>query len=140
MSQSSKAHTAVQSIPHSDFYGAPVQLELVNDNHFLGFDVVPESRQIKYILPNERWQIRNPSSSCSLNLLMSGLRSRLALIIKYTFPCYDIVPMTLHLCNFFGKHGYDQKEVERVRRATICSLRRQVVHQCTKAAPCLLCQ
>ena len=47
MSQSSKAHTAVQSILHSDFYGAPVQLELVNDNHFLGFDVVPECTRIQ---------------------------------------------------------------------------------------------
>ena len=140
MSQSSKAHSAVQSFLHSDFYGPPVQLELVEDNHFLGFEVVPESRQIKYILPEERWQIRNPSSSCSLNLLMSGLRSRLALIIKYTFPCYDIVPMTLQLGNFFEKHGYDPNEIEHVRRIAICSLRRQVVHQCTKAAPCLLCQ
>ena len=51
MSQSSKAHSAVQSFLHSDFYGPPVQLELVEDNRFLGFDVVPESRQIKYILP-----------------------------------------------------------------------------------------
>ena len=140
MSQSSKAHSAVQSFLHSDFYRPPVQLELVEDNRFLGFDVVPESRQIKYILPEERWQIRNPSSSCSLNLLMSRLHSRLALIIKYTFPCYDIVPMTLQLCNFFEKHGGDPNEIEHVRRTAICSLRRQVVHQCTKAAPCLLCQ
>ena len=54
MSQSSKAHSAVQSFLHSDFYGPPVQLELVEDNHFLGFDVVSGSRQFKYILP-EFW-------------------------------------------------------------------------------------
>ena len=69
---------------------------------------------------------------------MSGLQSRLALVIKYTFPCYDIVPMTLQSCNFFEKHGYDPKEIEHVRRTAICSLTRQVVHQCAKAAPCLL--
>ena len=144
MSQSSKAHSAVQSFLHSVFYRPPVQLELVEDNRFLGFDVVPESRQIKYILPEERWQIRNPSSSCSLNLLMSGLHSRLALIINHQvyFPLLwpGIVPMTLQLCNFFEKHGYDPNEIEHVRRTAICSLTRQVVHQCAKAAPCLLCQ
>ena len=90
MSQSGKAHSAVQSFLHSDFYGRPVQLELVEGNYFLGFDMVSVSRQFKIIqvYPSrslERGQIRNPSSSCSLNLSMSGLRSRLALIIKTLF-------------------------------------------------------
>lgn len=52
-SQSSRSHSAGQSVLHSEFYGRLVQLELVQDTRFFRLDVLPESRQIKYFLSEE---------------------------------------------------------------------------------------
>ena len=68
-----------------DFYGSPVELELVDDNLLPGFYVDVSERTIIYKLPDIR-QIRDNVSAGTLRLRLSGLKSRAHLIRKYSFP------------------------------------------------------
>ena len=136
MSDNAKKTPAVQTLLRDDFYIPPVELEIVNDNYFLGFDVLPNQRRITYIQPQYKWQIRHPHGACSLKLLYSGLRSRLALIFKYSFPCTEIEPQTWRLCGFFIDNGYEQSQVCKTLEQVKIKMRRQIRHQCSAVAPC----
>ena len=102
---------AAQQFFSTFFYGAPVQLEVVDDNHFLGFDVLPSQREIRYLQPQHAWQIRCPHAACTQDLLYSGFCSRLSLIYKHTHPRELARDAALSLGNFFIRHGYDRCEI-----------------------------
>ena len=77
---------ALQVFLQQYFYRHPVELEPVADTILLGFEVDPILYQVKYVMPNQDHQFRSMKSAGSLNLTLSGLRSRVSLIKKYSFP------------------------------------------------------
>ena len=50
MPDNAKKTPAVQMLLRDEFYIPPVELEIVNDHHFLGFDVLPNQRRTTFIL------------------------------------------------------------------------------------------
>ena len=49
MPDNTKKTPAVQMLLRDDFYIPAVELEIVNDHHFLGFDVLPNQRRMTFI-------------------------------------------------------------------------------------------
>ena len=97
-----------------DFYQPPVQLEEVGDLHFLGFVVSVPDRKISYILPDRKWQIRNPKGASTQATLFSGFKSRLISIIRYTWPIQDVRPAVKQLIRFYVQNGYDQQQLRAI--------------------------
>ena len=98
------------------FYEHPVCLELVDDHKFLGFVIDVDARSLTYILPSKPWQIRPPQSAGSISLNLSGLRSRVSLIKKYSFPS-SIIPVTLgKLRALYASQGFDPQLLQRIIR------------------------
>ena len=93
------------------FYGAPIQLEDVGDQHFLGFNVDHVSRSISYIPLSFRWQVRHPHSAGSIKLRLSGLKSRLHSIRTYAWPPWDRETQTDLIKRFHINAGYDPADV-----------------------------
>lgn len=60
-------NTALHLFSLLDFYGPPVELEKVEDGHFLGFSANPATRTFEYITPPPQ-QIRDFDSAGSLRL------------------------------------------------------------------------
>merc|ERR1712023_411622 len=77
---------AFQRFLHLEFYGLPVELEVVDDTILLGFEVDPVQFQVRYILPDKSHQFRSPYSAGSDTLNLSGFKSRKHLIKSYAFP------------------------------------------------------
>lgn len=75
----------LQVLKHEHFYGYPVELETVDTQELLGFQVESAQRTVLYKQP-DRSQLRTPASAGSDRLSLSGLQSRLTLIFRYTFP------------------------------------------------------
>ena len=74
-------HNFIHSLPiatlaHPEFYGHPVEIEAVEDDHLLGFLINPQARTITFQLPTHPWQIRDNHSAGSHRLRLSGLQSR----------------------------------------------------------------
>ena len=118
MPDNAKKTPAVKMLLRDDFYIPPVELEIVNDHHFLGFDVLPNQRRMTFIFIYYAWlqpqyngPIRHPYSACYPKLLYSGLRSRIALIFAYSFPCAELEPQAWRPCGFFIDNGYEQSQV-----------------------------
>ena len=74
---------ALKTFCDLDFYGPPVELETVDEDLLLGFDVNIQDRTVKYRQPDIR-QIRDRVSAGSLRLRLSGLKSRAHLTRKHT--------------------------------------------------------
>ena len=70
------------------FYGSPIELEDVGDDHFLGLRVLVDVRQIHFIPVSHLWQVRHPKSAGSDTHLLSGLRSRICTIRRYVWPAF----------------------------------------------------
>ena len=68
------------------FYGSPVILEDVGDEHFLGFDIDSRNRTISFIQPKSQWQIRHYAGAGSKALKLSGIKSRLVLLRRNVWP------------------------------------------------------
>ena len=118
MPDNAKKTPAVKMLLRDDFYIPAVELEIVNDHHFLGFDVLPNQRRMTFIFIYYAWlqpqyngPIRHPYSACYPKLLYSGLRSRIALIFAYSFPCAELEPQAWRPCGFFIDNGYEQSQV-----------------------------
>ena len=70
---------------HKWFYGRPIEVEEVEDINFLGFDIYPHKRQVKFIDVDKPWKVRSPANAGTNNLTLSGFRSRAHLIVKLFF-------------------------------------------------------
>ena len=88
-----------------DFYGSPVELELVEDNLLLGFYVDVFGRTIIYKLP-DICQIRGNVSAGTLRLRLSGLKSRAHLIRKYSFPSCQAQSSLHELARLYLQKGF----------------------------------
>jgi hypothetical protein len=80
------SHIPFKVFAQEEFYQLPVLIEPVGDDHILGFNVDPKKRTVSYILPTKVWEFRSPRSAGSQRLNHSGLRSRICLIKRQTFP------------------------------------------------------
>ena len=67
----------ITTLAHPDFYGNPVEIEIVEDDH-----LNPQTRTVTFQLPTHPWQIRDIQSAGSL----SGLQSRHHTLQQYSFP------------------------------------------------------
>lgn len=96
---------AFQVFADLDFYGSPVELELVEDNLLLGFYVDVFDRTIIYKLPDIR-QIRDNVSAGTLRLRLSGLKSRAHLIRKYSYPSCQAQSSLHELARLYVQKGF----------------------------------
>ena len=93
-----------------DFYGSPVELELVADNLLLGFYVDVSERTVIYKLPDIR-QIRDNVSAGTLRLRLSGLKSRAHLIRKYSFPSCQAQSSLHALSRLYVQKGFALSDI-----------------------------
>ena len=96
---------AFQVFADLDFYGSPVELELVEDNLLLGFYVGVFDRTIIYKLPGI-CQIRGNVSAGTLRLRLSGLKSRAHLIRKYSYPSCQAQSSLHELARLYVQKGF----------------------------------
>ena len=117
-------HVPFQELVSLEFYTPPVLLEEVGDLHFLGFEIRPELRQVRYLFPSESWQFRNPHSAGSKQHSLSGFRSRVCLICRYCYP-WDLVSPTLYkLLSLYQEQGYCTKLLSPLIRRALHANRR----------------
>ena len=88
-----------------DFYGSPVELELVEDNLLLGFYVGVFDRTIIYKLPGI-CQIRGNVSAGTLRLRLSGLKSRAHLIHNFSFQSCQAQSSLHELARLYVQKGF----------------------------------
>ena len=80
---------AIRALVSPLFYGAPIELEDVGDDRFLGLRVLIDKRQVHYLpyLPvSHRWHVGHPKSAGSETHLVSGFKSRICTIRRYVWP------------------------------------------------------
>ena len=110
------SHPAIQTLIHNNFFGDPVELETVEDFHFLGFNIDLQQRTITYIQPTQPWKIRDHTSAGSQRLALSGLASRLHSIYTYTFPPNNATAAAEALVNLYAQKGHDLHACRRFLR------------------------
>ena len=110
------SHPAIQTLIHNNFFGDPVELETVEDFHFLGFNIDLQQRTITYIQPTQPWKIRDHTSAGSQRLALSGLASRLHSIYTYTFPSNNATAAAEALVNLYAQKGHDLHACRRFLR------------------------
>ena len=105
---------ALQAFLHTYFYKHPVELEPVADTVLLGFDVDPILYQVRYIMPDQDHQFRSMKSAGSINLTLSGLRSRVSLIKKYSFPQAVIQQQLKELAAIYVNRSFPHAQVSSI--------------------------
>eukprot|EP00438_Fugacium_kawagutii_P022528 Skav234760 [mRNA] locus=scaffold4095:94:1527:- [translate_table: standard] len=100
-------HPALQAFRDLEFYRPPVLLEEVDPDILLGFRVNVPDRTVQYIQPQLQ-QIRDVSSAGSINLRLSGLKSRAHLIRSYTYPPQLVKQSLETLVDLYCCKGYDR--------------------------------
>ena len=108
--EEAKLHPGFLALCDLDFYGHPVELEVVGDDLLLGFSVDVPQRTVQYRQPDLR-QIRDCVSAGSVRLRMSGLKSRAHLIRKYTYPPDLISASLFALADLYVQKGFDRQDV-----------------------------
>ena len=79
----------------------------MGNDEFLGFHLNTDERTAKLIMPTEKWQCRCPNSAGSRAIMLSGYKSRLTRVKRYTFPP-EIVPEQVQvLKDLYAKHGFN---------------------------------
>jgi len=104
-------HPAMQEFNQEWFYHKPVQLEVVDDTHFLGANVHIDSRMVSPILASEPWQLRTPQSAGSLKALLSPFQARAHIISQQTFPKSHIPHYLNQLTAIYIKAGFKSKDL-----------------------------
>ena len=100
-------HPAIKELVKLEFYEPPVQLEEVGNDEFLGFHLNVKERASKLMMPTEKWQYRCPQSAGSKAIMLSGFKSRLVRVQRYSFPP-EIVPEQIQvLKDLYAKHGFN---------------------------------
>ena len=99
---------AVRKFQNTDFYRHPVCLEAVTDHKFLGFIIDAKARTLQFIMPQHAWQFRNTKSAGSLRMNLSGFRSRVSLIKRYTYPTSQVNPTLKQLIQKYMQFGFSK--------------------------------
>jgi hypothetical protein len=96
---------------HKNFYKTPIELEEVGDQHFLGFNIEPMSRQVTYMMPGQNWQFRHPSSAGSMSLKLSSLSSRMYILCRGVFPTSSRKCTAYELAQQYIQRGFPSAQV-----------------------------
>ena len=91
---------------HLSFYGSTIQLEPVDDHHFLGFDISASNRTVTFKQPVKPWKLRHVSSAGSWSARASGFFSRKALIVQFAWPPSSRKQQVEHLRNLYLRQGF----------------------------------
>ena len=102
---------AMKLLCHPSVYRDPVTLEDVGDLHILGCLVDPETRHVSYIVPIEDWQFRTTKSAGSCRMNLGGLRSRVCIIRRQTFPKKLIQPLMRQLVQQYISRGFTAQQL-----------------------------
>ena len=94
------------------FYDSPVELEPEPGMEFLGFTIDKTTLQVQYITPDKTWQFRSKKSAGSTKELLTGLVSRIYLIIRHTHPKFLIKPSIQTLFQAYQKQGFHHDELK----------------------------
>ena len=95
-----------QVFSHREFYELPVEIEPTGDLKILGSVIDPIQRTVRYVIPSHPWQFRSIYSAGSHRLNLSGLRSRVVMIRRQTFPPNLIPSSLLLLFNAYVAAGF----------------------------------
>ncbi|CAE7219993.1 unnamed protein product [Symbiodinium sp. CCMP2592] len=101
----------IQVLLHQFFYKRPVELEHVLNHEYLGMLVNVSSRTVTFKPLTHGWQIRSPKSAGTWNSRLSGLKSRLSIILKYAYPKTISEQQADDLCEFFTRMGFPPDRV-----------------------------
>ena len=110
---------AMQLLLSQNFYREPIQLELVDDMHFVGYNLDLTNRAVEYIMPLQQWQIRHPASAGSTSLKLSSLSSRLYLIKRGVYPHQTAWPTARSLANLYITKGFHPQDVNNILNRVI---------------------
>jgi hypothetical protein len=94
------------------FYNKPVQLEPVEDTHFLGAIVHVDARMVEPIIVSQKWQIKPPQSAGSLSSLLMPFTARCHLILQQTHPKSHIPHYLTKLKEVYLKAGFYSKDLQ----------------------------
>ena len=96
------------------FYQEPILLETVTDNKVLGFHCDAINRQLTISLPTDPYCYRSPRSAGTDSLLISGLKTRLITIRRFTYP-KSLIPIYAHrLARIYIQKGFDPNTIRRL--------------------------
>ena len=112
--------SSLKALLHPMFYGAPIELEDVGSQEFLGFEVDHHQREIRVKPLHAFWQVRHPGSAGSPRLLISGLRSRLASVSKYAWPPEIREHQSHQILHFHAQAGYDPSLLATLKACWFC--------------------
>ncbi|CAE7245257.1 unnamed protein product [Symbiodinium natans] len=101
--------SALRALCDLDFYQAPVEIEVVHDNHFLGFNVDVTHRSVRFMMPKHAWQFRLPTSAGCKSHMLSSFRSRASLILQHTLPLEHVAEDIERLFHMYIKFGYSSQ-------------------------------
>jgi hypothetical protein len=89
------------------FYQEPILLESVTDNKVLGFHCDAVNRQLTILLPTDQSCYRSPVSAGTESLRISGLKTRLITIGRFTYP-KSLIPIYVQkLARMYIQKGFD---------------------------------
>jgi hypothetical protein len=97
------------------FYEHPIVLETLQDTKVLGFDLNIEARTLTYAIPPQLHCYRHKMSAGSNTILLSGLRSRITLIKRLTFPKQQVRPSINKLLNMYKQLGFNDQDLQSFR-------------------------
>ena len=112
---------AVRKFQDTDFYRHPVCLEEVTDHKFLGFIINAQQRTLQFIMPQHTWQFRNPKSAGSVRLNLSGFRSRVSLIKRYTYPPSHVQQALRQLVQLYMQQGFSKNLLLKEAKFRFCT-------------------
>jgi hypothetical protein len=86
---------------------------------FLGFRIDTANGTVKYIQPTQQWQFRSIHSAASMESLLTGLRSRVHLILRHTYPKEHIKHSILERFSHYESRGFKRKDLLQVTAKTL---------------------
>ena len=96
----------------------PTVLENANNNKLLGFTLLVDNKQhqhvLRYILPDEPWQVRSAFSATSTRFQLSSFTTRSWIIKRGTFPACNRFAMYSRLLQLYIAKGYDPTQLTRI--------------------------
>ena len=105
-----EGHSGIKALRCLDFYKHPIMLEDTENDKLLGFHLHIDNdnyqHEMRFILPDETWQIRSAYTATNPKLLLSSFTSRIWIIKRGTFPARNRFAMYSRLMQLYIGKGY----------------------------------
>ena len=113
-----QGHSGVKALRCLDFYKDPIILEHTDNNKLLGFQLHIDNQnfqhEMRFILPDEPWQIRSAHTATTMKLLLSSFTSRIWIIKRGTFPACNRFAMYSRLMQLYIAKGYSASQLSAI--------------------------